>query len=386
MPTRTLLEFTVLLLENGPPGWSARSHAGTVQTYSGLQTIGLLQLALPGARAVRVIGTTVGKVFLESRSRNAPPCAAWMPAGGAAVHRSAPSPSSGALAGTKGETGSLAGKVSSTASSRLALSLALRRRRSSGVSPCLQSPWPGSLRSVWEWVLIEASDARFTNVMDRWKSARARGDVHARVGDGLAGRTALVRTAGDRQRRQVDAGTALPFRIAAVFLDQGLLAFRQARAEHFEVNVGLLDLRHQLVFFLVYVMFDVFLEHLHARLEHLVARVAAADVVYQPLQAGVLDLRLRNQAAILFVQRALRGRVEELFLYFAVHDQAQADVLGDLGLAARILLCVELLEHGIHLAMVVLEQFDRVAFLAGHVASSVVCVRCAAMGMPRRAG
>src|SRR5690348_210247 len=135
MPTRTLLEFTVLLLENGPPGWSARSHAGTVQTYSGLQTIGLHQLALPGARAVRVIGTTVGKVFLESR--NAPPCAAGMPAAGGAVHRSAPSSSSGALAGTNGETGSLAGKVSSTASSRLALSLALRRRRSSGVSPCL---------------------------------------------------------------------------------------------------------------------------------------------------------------------------------------------------------------------------------------------------------
>jgi hypothetical protein len=130
MPTRTLLEFTVLLLEKAQAGWGAPSHAGSVQTYSGLQTLGWLQLAMREAGAVQVIGAAAGKVFLESRNSLPGPA---VPAGGEAAHRLAPPSSSGALAGTNGETGSLAGNVSSTASSRLSLSLALRRRRWAGV-------------------------------------------------------------------------------------------------------------------------------------------------------------------------------------------------------------------------------------------------------------
>src|SRR6185312_10417493 len=84
---------------------------------------------------------------------------------------------SGGLDGMNGETGSLAGKVSSSASSWFSLSFFLRCRRVSGVSGgCLSFLRPGCCRSLRSWVAMPA--ARVWR--ERWQPAFCR--VNPRCG------------------------------------------------------------------------------------------------------------------------------------------------------------------------------------------------------------
>ena len=147
----------------------------------------------------------------------------------------------------------------------------------------------------------------------------------------------------------------------AHLLHQRELAVREPAAELFQVEVGLLQLREQLVLLFLDVMLDVLAEHLDGRLEVLVVAGHAFDLRDQLLRGAVLDLGLVDQVLVLFVLEGfLRGGIEQLFLDRRVHCQQLADALRDRGLffLFRLLELVEQCGYG---AVILLEQRDCVA-------------------------
>jgi hypothetical protein len=131
-------------------------------------------------------------------------------------------------------------------------------------------------------------------------------------------------------------------------------------ADLVEIHVGLARLgKHsaRLLFFL-HMMLDHFREHLDLGVEVVVVRRRRLDLGDQFLRAFVLDLGLVMR--VLVVGRVEKRRIENLFLDGGVDGERVADAGGQVLLALVIARLLELLEPLFDLAVIRLEQCNRV--------------------------
>jgi hypothetical protein len=139
-------------------------------------------------------------------------------------------------------------------------------------------------------------------------------------------------------------------------------------------------LREDLVLFFLHVMVDVFAQHLHLGIEHLIGLHHSADLRDQFLGGLVLDVGFRDH--VLVLDGFAHGRIEDFLLDLRVHRQLHADLLSQFhlllgnapGLGAGEFLVF--LEHLLHGPVVRVEQVAGVFFRTGgrHVGSPWVWV------------
>jgi hypothetical protein len=119
-------------------------------------------------------------------------------------------------------------------------------------------------------------------------------------------------------------------------------------------------------------MLDLLLEHMHLGIEELVfAALVRLDLGDQQLGRVMLDIAFLEQV---FFHRNLASGVENLLLDLGMDGKLEADFARQLFLAAVAFRVLELLEQLFDLAVVFLQQRDRVLRLGlGHDASSSWC-------------
>ena len=151
-----------------------------------------------------------------------------------------------------------------------------------------------------------------------------------------------------------------PGGVLAICACELALAYRHLFAERIQIHLRLARLgKHaaRLLFFL-HVMFDHLGQHLDLRVEVLVVRARRVDLRNQLLRAVMLDLGLVMQ--ILVIGGLEKRRVEDLFLDGGMHLECVADVGRELELAAIGARLFELLEPLLDLAVIRLQQRNRV--------------------------
>gem|GEM_PF-6278064 len=141
-------------------------------------------------------------------------------------------------------------------------------------------------------------------------------------------------------------------------LEEFCLPFFHLYADRVEIHFSVRNFRKKFFFFLFDVMLDLFAQHLHFRIEQILAGLHSFDFGNEILGPRVLDNGFVEQIVILC--GLTRLRIKDFLLDLHVHRECHADLFRELAFGRIVYKFPVFLEKTLHLAVVLFEKLDRI--------------------------